>query len=91
MKKIKQKDRKSISRRFKIIEGHIKKITNMIDDDEYCIDILQQTTAVKNAIKNAEVLLLEQHLHSCLLDSIRKENSQSALQEVLEIFRKANK
>ncbi len=81
--------KKDIIRRLKIIEGHFKKVIEMVDNDKYCIEVLQQTTAVKNALKKVEELLLNRHLHSCVVNSIKKDKSERSLQELLEIFRKS--
>lgn len=83
--------KKDIIRRLKIIQGHLKKVTEMIEEDKYCIDILQQTAAVKNALKKVEDLLLDKHLHSCLVKAIKKDKSESAIAEILEVFKKSNK
>lgn len=86
--------RKSVSkqdivRRLKIIEGHLRKVTEMVDDEKYCIDILQQTEAVKNALKKVEELLLDRHLHSCVVNAIKIDKSEKSIQELLEIFKKS--
>jgi DNA-binding FrmR family transcriptional regulator len=81
--------KRDLVRRLKIIEGHLKKVTEMVEDDKYCIDILQQTAAVKNALKKVEELLLDKHLHSCVIRAIKKDKSEKSIQELLEIFRKS--
>ncbi|MDP2683703.1 MAG: metal-sensitive transcriptional regulator [bacterium] len=82
-----KKNKKLIIKRFKTIEGHLKKITQMVEDGRYCIEILQQTTAVKNAIKSAEAVLLDNHLHSCVIRDIKK-GRQKAVDELLVLFKK---
>ena len=83
--------KEDIIRRLRITEGHLKKIVNMIEEDEYCIDILQQTSAVKNAIKKTEELILDNHLHSCVIKAIKKDKSETAINELLEVFKKTNR
>lgn len=76
-------------RRMQTITGHVKKIMEMIEDKEYCIDVLQQTTAVKNAIRGVEMLLLDNHLHSCVIRDIKKGKKKS-VDELLLLFKKTN-
>lgn len=83
------KIKKDAVRRLKIIEGHLKKVVAMVEEDKYCIDILQQTTAVKSAIKKTEELLLNNHLNSCLVQAIKNDKDKRAINEVMEVFKKA--
>lgn len=76
-------------KRLKSIEGHLKKIREMVEEKRYCIDILQQTAAVKMALKKAEDLILKNHLQTCFIKAFRKNQSQKALREILEIFQKS--
>lgn len=83
--------KKEVMRRLRIIEGHLKKVTKMVEDDEYCIDILQQTCAVKNSLKRVEDLLLDNHLRSCVVNAIKKDRSEKSIRELLELFKEAKK
>lgn len=80
-------------RRLKVIAGHLAKIIEMVEKDRYCIDILQQSLAVKNAIKAVDGLILERHLKRCVADAIKGTPAQKekSVTEVLEIFEKARK
>ena len=80
--------RQNVARRLKIAEGHIKKIIEMVESDVYCIDVLQQTSAVRSAIKKAEEVLLLNHLNHCLIKAINSNNKEKAFKELLEVFRK---
>ena len=82
--------KQALVKRLKTIEGHLKKVTQMVEEDEYCIDVLQQTSAVKNAIKSAEVVMLDDHLHTCVIQDAKK-GKKKAVDELLELFRKVNK
>jgi len=75
---------------MKTIEGHLAKITQMIENDVYCMNVLQQTTAVKNAIAGVETLLLDDHLHSCVIKDV-KAGKKKALDELVNLFQKVNK
>ncbi len=80
--------KEEITRRAKIIEGHCKKVVQMIEDDAYCIDVLNQSLAVQNAMRKMDELLLEKHLNTCVLKQIKDGKSQEAAQEVLEVFKR---
>jgi CsoR family transcriptional regulator, copper-sensing transcriptional repressor len=86
----KKNSQAALIKRFKTIEGHLKKITQMVEADVYCMDILNQTTAVKKAIQSAESLLLDKHLHSCVIRDV-KAGKQKSVDELLKLFEKTNK
>lgn len=88
-KKIEQKSpREDVVRRLKIVQGHVGKIIEMVDDGIYCIDIMQQTSAVRSAIKKAEEVLLMNHLNSCVVNAIRTNGKDKAIQELAQVFKK---
>ena len=69
----KPKDTKErILHRLKIANGHLKKVINMIENDHYCIEVLHQSQAVQQAIKETDNLILENHLKTCVADAIAK-------------------
>lgn len=77
-----------IIHRLKIAQGHLKKVTQMVIDDQYCVDILHQSQAVQKALKETDNLLLENHLNCCVADSIRAGKDKQVIKEVLEVFKK---
>lgn len=77
-----------ILHRLKIAQGHLKKVINMVESDEYCIDVLHQSQAVQKALKETDNLMLENHLKCCVADSIAAGKKDEAIAEVLEVFRK---
>lgn len=86
----KPKDSKErVLHRLKIARGHLNKVISMIEEDEYCIDVLTQSQAVQKAIKETDNLILENHLKSCVSDSIKNGNSEEAIAEVMNVFKKS--
>lgn len=83
-----EKVKTDILHRAKIIEGHIKKVVNMIEADVYCIDTLNQSLAVQNALKKMDEVILENHLRTCVANKIKDGRADEATKEVLEVFRK---
>lgn len=82
------KTKKEILRRAKIIEGHLRKVIEMIDADEYCLDILNQSLAVQNALKKVDEIILEDHLNTCVVHKINEGKSKEATKEVMEVFKR---
>lgn len=77
-----------ILHRLKIVRGHLAKVINMVENQQYCIDIIHQSQALQQALKEIDNLMLENHLHSCVADSIRQGNQKEAVEEVMNIFKK---
>ncbi|OGG14812.1 hypothetical protein A2963_04405 [Candidatus Roizmanbacteria bacterium RIFCSPLOWO2_01_FULL_40_13] len=81
----------SIISRLKITEGHLKKVREMVEKDEYCIDILHQSQAVEAALKEINSLILNNHLNTCVVDSIKKGKSKEVINEVMAVFKRNQK
>lgn len=62
-------------------------LQKLIDEDVYCIDIITQTSAVKQGLSNLEDLLLEGHLGHCLVDQIKKGQTGKATDEILKVYK----
>lgn len=77
-----------IIHRYKIARGHLNKIITMLEDSIYCMDVLHQSKAVQKALQQADALLLEQHLNTCVLDAAKAGNAEESLAEILAIFKK---
>lgn len=80
--------KQNVVRRLKIIAGHVAKIIKMVENGTYCIDILQQTSAVKNALKKAEEILLINHLNSCVINALKSGADKKTAEELGRVFRK---
>ena len=83
-----------ILKRLRIIEGHLKGITRMVESDAYCIDIIRQIQAVEAALNKVSSRILEGHLNSCLISAVQGEDPaerQRVLEEVLEVFEASTK
>lgn len=72
--------------RTKIIQGHLKKILSMLEDDEYCLDIVHQSRAVQSALKKLDILIIENHLKTCVVDQIRNGEEEKTTEELLKLF-----
>lgn len=74
-------------KRLQIIEGQVRGIKEMIEGGKYCIDIITQTSAIKNALSQVEDLLLENHLNTCVINQIKKGKEKHATDEILKVYR----
>ncbi len=83
------KEKSSLLARMKKIEGQAKGIQRMIEDDRYCIDIIQQITALGAAADEVALLILENHIEGCVTDAIREQHGESHMRELMETLRKA--
>ena len=73
-------------KRLAYIEGHLKGIRKMVEEDQYCVDILKQTYAVQRAIDKFESVILQGHLRSCVVEGIRDGRDEDVLQELEDLF-----
>lgn len=76
----------SLVRRLKIIEGQVRGLQKMIEGGVYCIDIITQTSAVKQGLSNIEDKLMEGHLGTCLVKQIKKGQTEKATKEMLKVY-----
>jgi len=72
--------------RLKIIEGQVRGLQEMIKKDVYCIDVITQTSAVKQALSGVEDALMENHLGTCLVHQIKKGEEKQATDEILKVY-----
>lgn len=87
-----RKDIKSSAlRRLKLIGGQIRGIQKMVEDEKYCVDIITQSSAVKEALSSIEHLILENHLSTHVLDNIKRGKEKVAIDEILKVYRLAQK
>lgn len=80
-----------ILHRLKIAKGHLEKIIAMVEDDEYCIDVIHQSQAVQAALKKIDEVILQNHLKCCVLDEVKKGkvDEKKVISEIVNIFQKS--
>ena len=81
-------DAAALSKRLNRIEGQIRGIARMIDEDRYCVDILTQVSAVQSALDALARKLLEHHLHGCVAEAVRSGDGERAIDEALVVISK---
>ena len=80
-------EKTKIIKRLKLIEGQIRGLQKMVEEDRYCIDVITQTSAVKQGLSNIEDILLESHLGHCLINQIKSGKSDKATDEILKVYK----
>lgn len=73
-------------RRLKIIEGQVRGLQEMLTKGTYCIDVITQTSAVKQALSNVEDLLMEHHLGTCVAKQFSSGETTKATKEILKVY-----
>ena len=81
----------ALLKRLNRIEGQVKGIQKMIDSDRYCIDVVQQLTAVSSAVSEVSLAVLQSHIEGCVADAIKAEHSEQHIEELMAAIRKAIK
>jgi DNA-binding FrmR family transcriptional regulator len=76
------KDKAKVAARLHRIEGQIRGIQKMVDEDRYCIDVLTQVNAVKAALASVALVLLEDHMDHCVTEAIRSGDGKEKIREV---------
>ena len=83
------KNNEDTLRRLKSIAGHVRGIERMVNEDAYCIDVIQQIQAVQAALDKVSKIILDNHLNSCLITAVRgddPEDRERVLNEISEVF-----
>lgn len=89
-RKTERKEKKALMNRLKRIEGQVRGIQRMLEEDAYCADILIQVSAANSALNGFSKELLSEHLHTCVAKDIR-EGKDEAIDELAELLRKLMK
>ena len=82
------KDKDALVKRLHRIEGQVRGIEKMVEDDRYCIDVLTQVAAVQSALDAVGLELLEQHLHGCVQSAVQSGDGARAIDEALTVIRR---
>lgn len=83
-----QPDKEALIRRLNRIEGQVRGVNKMILEDRYCVDILNQVSALQSALDAVAMLLLENHTHGCMQGAIKSGKGNEAIDELMTVVRK---
>ena len=80
--------------RLKSIEGHVRGVQRMVDEDAYCIEIMNQNLAVQRALEKVNTLILERHLQTCVTTAIQGDDPaerERVIEEIMSVFETAGR
>ena len=83
-----QPNKAALVRRLNRIEGQVRGVTKMITEDRYCVDVLNQVSALQSALDAVAVQLLENHTHGCVQSAIKSGEGDAAIDELMTVMRK---
>jgi len=75
--------------RLKITRGHLDKVITMVENGEYCIDVIHQSVAIQSALKTTNQVLLKNHLETCVAEAIQNGRSEEVIKEVMQVIEKS--
>jgi DNA-binding FrmR family transcriptional regulator len=81
-------DKAALAKRLARIEGQVRGIGRMIEEDRYCVEILTQVSAVRSALDSMALGLLEHHLHGCVQQAVVSGGGDAAIDEAMRVIRK---
>jgi len=87
-KTVVQPDKDALINRLNRIEGQVRGVTKMIAEDRYCVDVLNQVSALQSALDAISIRLLENHTHGCMQNAIRSGKGEVAIDELMIVLRK---
>jgi CsoR family transcriptional regulator, copper-sensing transcriptional repressor len=79
--------KETIARRLNIIAGQVRGLREMVEKDTYCIDVITQSSAIKQGLSNVEDMLMEHHLSHCVVKQIKSGTPDKAVSEVLKVYK----
>ena len=82
------KDKTQLMRRLSRMEGQVRGIARMIEREEYCVDILQQTAALRAAVDALSILILEDHVQGCVRTAAERGEADQYVDEVVDVVRR---
>ena len=81
----------SITNRLRRVEGQVRGLQKMVDEEKYCIDVITQSSAIRSALSAVEDLMLENHLSEHVIHQMKEGQERKAIGEIISIFKKAKK
>jgi len=81
-------DKKELINRLKRIEGQVRGLQRMVNEEKYCVDILHQINAVQGGLKNVGLKILDKHVHGCVQRAVKNEEGDEIIDELMEVLAK---
>jgi DNA-binding FrmR family transcriptional regulator len=80
-----------IERQLKVIEGQVRGLQKMVAEDQYCIAVITQASAIRNSLGSVEEKILENHLGTCAVKQMKGKNQAQAIAEILSVYKSAKR
>lgn len=82
-------DKESLTKRVNRLEGQVRGIGRMIEEDRYCIDIVNQLSAVQAAARELSLRLIDSHVRHCVVEAVQADNAEPKIEELMETLGRA--
>lgn len=82
--------KKSLTSRLAKAAGHLNAVQKMVEEERYCIDVLNQLKAVQSALDRTAQLMLKQHLNTCVVEAVKADDSERVMEELWQLLRKGS-
>ena len=86
-----EEEMQKVINRLKRIEGQVRGIQKMVEEDRYCIDILVQISAILSALKQVGFTITERHINHCVSDAIHSGEGEATIEELMGILKQLSK
>ncbi|HAL10573.1 metal-sensing transcriptional repressor [Mammaliicoccus vitulinus] len=86
-----KEEKDKVINRLKRIEGQVRGIQSMVDEDRYCVDILVQISAIQSALKNVGFAVTERHIKHCVTDAIQNGEGDETIDELMSVLKQFSK
>lgn len=86
-----KEEKDKVINRLKRIEGQVRGIQNMVEEDRYCVDILVQISAIQSALKNVGFAVTERHIKHCVTDAIQNGEGEETIDELMSVLKQFSK
>ncbi|SDH89024.1 DNA-binding transcriptional regulator, FrmR family [Alteribacillus persepolensis] len=83
-----QPNKQQLLNRLKRIEGQVRGVHSMVENDRYCVDILNQVAAVQSAMNKVSLALMEDHTHHCVANAIKNGEGEESIEELMEVMKR---
>ncbi|UTH00413.1 metal-sensing transcriptional repressor [Macrococcoides canis] len=84
-------EKEKLIKRLKRVEGQVRGIQKMIEEDRYCVDILVQISAIESAMKQVGYAITERHMKHCVSDAIKAGDGNDSIEELMKVLKQFNK
>ena len=88
---VKAETKKQVQNRLRRMEGQVRGLQKMVDEESYCIDIITQSSAIRSALSAVEDLMLENHLGEHVIHQMKRGQEKKAIKEIVSLFYRAKK